>query len=44
MSLDAVILMIVSMLILWGGLVLAIINLNVRGGEVPTDEETPRDL
>lgn len=44
MSTSAIILMIVAMLVIWGGLVLAIINLN-RGnaGAGPLDEEH-RDL
>jgi len=42
MSADAVIMMIVAMLILWGGLVVAIIRLNRH--EPPTLDEIHRDL
>jgi hypothetical protein len=42
MSADAVALMIVSMLILWGGLVVAIIRLNRH--ELPSPDEIHRDL
>jgi hypothetical protein len=42
MSADAVVLMIVAMLILWGGLVVAIIRLNRH--EPPSLDETHRDL
>jgi hypothetical protein len=42
MSADAVVLMIVSMLILWGGLVVAIIRLNRH--ELPSPDEIHRDL
>jgi hypothetical protein len=42
MSADAVALMIVAMLILWGGLVVAIIRLNRH--EPPTLDEIHRDL
>lgn len=44
MSWDAVALMIVAMLVVWGGLTAAIINLNVRGGDVPDEEGLHRDL
>jgi hypothetical protein len=42
MSADAVVLMIVAMLILWGGLVVAIIRLNRH--EPPSLDEIHRDL
>ncbi len=42
MSADAVIMMIVAMLILWGGLVVAIIRLNRH--EPPSLDELHRDL
>lgn len=42
MSVDAVIMMIVAMLILWGGLVVAIIRLNRH--TPPTLDESHRDL
>ncbi len=42
MSADAVIMMIVAMLILWGGLVVAIIRLNRH--DSPSLDEVRRDL
>lgn len=42
MSADAVVLMLVSMAILWGGLVVAIIRL--RGHQPPSPDEIHRDL
>jgi cell division protein FtsX len=42
-STSAVIMMIVAMLILWGGLAVAIVNLN-RSADVPREEELHRDL
>lgn len=42
MSADAVVMMIVAMLILWGGLVLAIVRLNAH--DLPTSDEVHRDL
>ena len=42
MSADAVVLMIVAMLILWGGLVVAIIRLNRH--EAPNLDDVRRDL
>ncbi len=44
MSGSAIAMMIVAMLILWGGLTLAIVNLNRRSTELPTEEELHRDL
>ncbi len=43
MSVSAIVMMIVSMLIIWGGLALAILNLN-RSPDVPTRQEWHRDL
>ena len=42
MSADAVVMMVVAMLILWGGLALAIIRLNQH--ELPFTDEVHRDL
>ncbi len=42
MSIDAVILMLVAMAILWGGLVVAIVRLNRH--DLPPLEEIHRDL
>lgn len=42
MSADAVVLMIVAMLILWGGLVVAIVRLNAH--HLPQGDEVHRDL
>ena len=42
MSADAVALMIVAMLILWGGLVLAIVRLNAH--DLPPADDVRRDL
>ena len=42
MSADAVVLMIVAMLILWGGLVLAIVRLSRH--ELPAPDDVHRDL
>lgn len=42
MSTSAVIMMVFAMVVLWGGLALAIINLNRFSGEEPT--EVHRDL
>ncbi len=43
MSTSAIVMMIVAMLIIWGGLALAILNLN-RSTDTPTPEEWHRDL
>lgn len=43
MSADAIVMMLVAMLILWGGLVLALLNLR-RSDQLPTEDETHRDL
>jgi len=42
MSADAVVMMIVAMLILWGGLALAIVRLNAH--DLPEREDVHRDL
>jgi hypothetical protein len=46
MSTDAVILMIVAMVILWGGLILAIVRLNRHDlpDQLPYSDELHRDL
>lgn len=44
MSGSAIVMMIVAMLILWGGLALAIVNLNRRSTDLPTEGELHRDL
>lgn len=43
MSTEAIIMMVVAMIILWGGLALALLNLR-RSDNLPTDEEVHRDL
>lgn len=43
MNTSAVILMLVAMLIIWGGLALAILNLG-RSPELPRGDEVHRDL
>ena len=43
MSADAVVMMVIAMLILWGGLVVALLNLR-RSDNLPTSEEVHRDL
>lgn len=43
MSLEAVVMMVVAMIILWGGLVGALLNLR-RSDELPTNEDVHRDL
>lgn len=43
MSIEAVVMMVVAMTILWGGLVLAVLNLR-RSDTLPTEDETHRDL
>jgi cell division protein FtsX len=44
MTTGAVIMMIVAMLVLWGGLALAIVNITRWKGEEPEPEEVHRDL
>ena len=46
MSADAIVMMVVAMLILWGGLVAAIISLNRRpdAGDEPHPDTSHRDL
>lgn len=43
MSTAAIIMMLVAMLIIWGGLVLAVLNLR-RSPDVPREDELRRDL
>ncbi len=43
MSGGAVVMMVVAMLILWGGLALALLNLR-RSTDLPTGDEVHRDL
>ncbi|MDO9497068.1 MAG: methionine/alanine import family NSS transporter small subunit [Nocardioides sp.] len=40
---DAIVMMVVAMLVLWGGLGLALLNLR-RSPDLPTREEMHRDL
>ncbi len=40
---SAIALMIVAMLVIWGGLVLAILNLR-RSSDLPSEDEVRRDL
>ncbi len=42
MSTSAIIMMVIAMLVLWGGLALAVLNISSRRGEEPS--ETHRDL
>ena len=43
MSTGAIVMMMVAMLVLWGGLVLALLNLR-RSKDLPTGDEIHRDL
>lgn len=43
MSGAAVVMMVIAMLVLWGGLALALLNLR-RSADLPSGEETHRDL
>ena len=43
MNASAVVLMLVAMLVIWGGLVVAVVNLN-RSKDTPTADEVHRDL
>ena len=43
MSASAVILMLVAMAVIWGGLVVAVVNLN-RSRDTPSADEVRRDL
>ncbi|HET6560287.1 MAG TPA: methionine/alanine import family NSS transporter small subunit [Marmoricola sp.] len=43
MSGDAIAMMVLAMLVIWGGLVVALINLR-RSPDLPTQKEVPRDL
>lgn len=43
MSTSAILMMVVAIAVLWGGLALAITNLN-RSKDTPTQEEVHRDL
>ena len=43
MSAEAVVMMVVAIVVLWGGLVLALLNLR-RSVEAPADNEVHRDL
>lgn len=43
MSTAAIVMMLVAMLIIWGGLVLAVLNLR-RSPDVPREDELRRDL
>ncbi len=43
MNADAIVMMVVAMLILWGGLLVAVIRLN-RSPDLPRNDEVHRDL
>jgi hypothetical protein len=43
MSFEAIVMMVVAMVVLWGGLVLALLNLR-RSDNLPTDQDAHRDL
>ncbi len=43
MSGEAIVMMVAAMLVLWGGLVVALLNLR-RSDDLPTGEEVHRDL
>ncbi|QBR92825.1 methionine/alanine import family NSS transporter small subunit [Nocardioides euryhalodurans] len=43
MNASAVVLMLVAMLVIWGGLAVAVVNLN-RSKDTPTADEVHRDL
>lgn len=44
MNTSAIIMLIVAMLIIWGGLALAVVNLMARGSQEPGSDELRRDL
>ena len=44
MTTSAIIMLIVAMLIIWGGLALAVVNLMVRSTQEPGPDELHRDL
>ncbi|WP_323791151.1 methionine/alanine import family NSS transporter small subunit [Nocardioides sp.] len=44
MNTSAIIMLIVAMLIIWGGLALAVVNLMVRSSHEPGPDELRRDL
>lgn len=43
MSLDAIVMMVLAMVVIWGGLVAALLNLR-RSPDLPSREEVHRDL
>jgi Putative methionine and alanine importer, small subunit len=43
MSFDAIVMMVVAMLVLWGGLAVALLNLR-RSDNLPTEDDVHRDL
>ena len=43
MSVEAIVMMVVAMVVLWGGLVVALLNLR-RSDNLPTEDEVHRDL
>lgn len=43
MSTGAIVMMVMAMLVLWGGLALALLNLR-RSSDLPTGDEVHRDL
>lgn len=44
MSTGAILMMLLAIVIIWGGLALAILNLNRRSAEPPRADEVRRDL
>ncbi len=44
MNTSAIVMMIIAMLVIWGGLVLAMLNLRRGGPELPEGSEIRRDL
>ena len=43
MSVEAIVMMVVAILVVWGGLVAALLNLR-RSSDLPTQDEVHRDL
>ncbi len=44
MSTSSIVMMLVAMAVIWGGLVVAIVNLNRSRSELPEPDEVRRDL
>lgn len=44
MNTSAIVMMVIAMLVIWGGLALAMLNLSRRSAELPDRAEVRRDL